>query len=80
MWTPPHTHTVPAAHTRHARADLAEVDRVVIVSEDRLEFAIHMRAQSGKHRTFRCTRKEDYKSWTVGLQQYVGMAQAYYAM
>ena len=53
---------------------------MAIVSEDRLEFAIHMRARSGKHRTFRCLKKEDFKSWTVGLQQYVTMAQAYYAM
>ena len=31
-------------------------------------------------KTFRCARKEDFKSWTVGLQQYVSLTKAYYAM
>ena len=34
-------------------ADLTEVGRVDIVSQDRLEFTIHMRAGRGKHRSFR---------------------------
>jgi len=51
-----------------------------IVAEDRLEFAIHMRSRSGKSRSFRALSKHEFKSWTLGLQQYVSMAQAYYAM
>ena len=60
--------------------DLAEVERVAIVSEERLEFAIHARARGGKVRAFRALNKQDFKSWTLGLRQYVTMAQAYYAM
>ena len=60
--------------------DLVEVERVAIVSEDRLEFVLHMRGRSGKSRTFRALNKQEFKSWTLGLQQYVRLAQAYYAM
>jgi len=60
--------------------DLVEVDRVAIVSEDRLEFTLHTRSRSGKNRTFRALTKQEFKSWTLGLQQYVHMAQAYYDM
>jgi hypothetical protein len=63
-----------------ASADLVEVDRVAIVSEDRLEFTLHTRSRSGKNRTFRALTKQEFKSWTLGLQQYVHMAQAYYDM
>ena len=56
------------------------MDRVAVVSEDRLEFAIHMRARGNKDRTFRCLKREDFRSWTLGLQQYVNMAKAYYSM
>ena len=60
--------------------DLVEVESVAIVSEDRLEFVLHMRGRSGKSRTFRALNKQEFKSWTLGLQQYVRLAQAYYAM
>ena len=56
--------------------DLVEVDRLVIVSDDRFEFAIYKR--SGVHHTFRAASREQFASWYSGLQSYIAMAQAYY--
>ena len=61
-----------------SRADLVEVDRVATVSDDRLEFAIWTRG--GKHHTFRASSRDQFVAWTGGLQQYVVLAQAYYAL
>lgn len=58
--------------------DLVEVDRLAIVSEDRFEFAIYKR--SGVHHTFRAATRDQFVSWTSGLQSYVEMAQAYYTL
>ena len=72
---PPRPPTAPPKACKHgSRADLVEVDRVAIVSEDRLEFTLHTRSRSGKNRTFRALTKQEFKSWTLGLQQYVHMA------
>ena len=65
-------------HTSSKSLDLVDVERVDVVSEDRLEFAIHMRARGSKSRSFRALSKQEFKSWTIGLQQYVAMAQAFY--
>ena len=58
--------------------DLAQIDQIVIHSEDRREFALCTR--NGRSYTFRADTKESFEMWTTGLQQFMGMARAYYAL
>ena len=58
--------------------DLAQIDRIAILSEERREFALCTR--NGRSYTFRAEVKESFDNWTMGLQQFMGMARAYYAL
>jgi hypothetical protein len=54
------------------------VERIAIVSEDSLAFALWTR--SGKHHTFRALSRSQFNHWTRNLQQYVAMAHAFYTL
>ena len=58
--------------------DLAQIDRIAIHSEERREFALCTR--NGRSYTFRADTKENFAMWTTGLEQFMGMARAYYAL
>eukprot|EP00320_Phaeocystis_rex_P020004 CAMPEP_0119070342 /NCGR_PEP_ID=MMETSP1178-20130426/37946_1 /TAXON_ID=33656 /ORGANISM="unid sp, Strain CCMP2000" /LENGTH=155 /DNA_ID=CAMNT_0007052171 /DNA_START=21 /DNA_END=488 /DNA_ORIENTATION=- len=58
--------------------DLAQIDQIVILSEERREFALCTR--NGRSYTFRAEAEESFEMWTTGLQQFMGMARAYYAL
>ena len=58
--------------------DLAQIDRIVIHSEEQREFALCTR--NGRSYTFRAETKDSLEMWTTGLQQFMGMARAYYAL
>ena len=73
-----HVHRYASKNGDTKSIDLVEVDRLAIVSDDRFEFAIYKR--SGVHHTFRAATREQFVSWTGGLQSYVAMAQAYYTL
>ena len=47
-------------------------------SQERREFALCTR--NGRSYTFRAEVKESFDMWTIGLQQFMSMARAYYAL
>ena len=46
--------------------------------QERWEFALCTR--NGRSYTFRALAKDNFVEWTTGLQQFMGMARAYYAL
>lgn len=59
--------------------DLADRCELLILSNDRFEFALSLRG-GAKEIKFRAQSRESFDRWTSGLARYLSMAQAYYTL